>query len=220
MECLPIAQPAEEATWQQAQLRDQRRKKKLETNFNRRRGARDLRQLQPGDRVRIKTEKETSWSEPATVLEKLSRRSYLVELKGARYRRNRRHLMLVSPFQVQRSDCPVYRAPAPDVAGSRQRAFSGGHTGVAMHPQLRASTPVPVAPRTPPAASAKPRVAAPPPRPWVPPDEPSFEPTTSPPPPSTTAATPHSSSQAPKVRGPAALRLKTSVRARPVADSS
>ena len=86
---LPIAQPAEEPTWQQAQLRDRRRKMKLETHLNRRRGARDLQQLQPGDRVRIKTEKETSWSSSRSFRDAAT----LSSSRGARYRRNRRHLM-------------------------------------------------------------------------------------------------------------------------------
>ena len=178
---LPIAQPAGEGAWQHAKLRDQKKKKKLEAHFNQRRGARDLRQLQPGDRVRIKTEKEATWSEPATVIEKLSRRSYLVELKGARYRRNRRHLMLISPFQIltqhgaiQHADRSANRAPAPPT----------------------------VAPRPLPAAlSSESRVAAPAPRPCAQPPVLSFEPVTTLPPP-TAAVTPQHSSQVPKVQDP------------------
>ncbi|XP_043229573.1 uncharacterized protein K02A2.6-like [Amphibalanus amphitrite] len=79
------AQPAKKA-WRHAKLRDGRRKKKQESTVNQRRGARNLPPLQPGPRVRIKTEKG-SWSEPAIVTQRLSRRSYLVELGGCQYRR-------------------------------------------------------------------------------------------------------------------------------------
>ena len=126
---LPVAQQAVKMTWQHAQLRDGRRKRKLESTFNRRRGARTLPQLLPGDRVRIRTEKEEHWSEPAIVMEKVSRRSYLVELRGSLYRRNRRHLMLIPPLQApaqhgavqQRADGLTDRAPAPGVAGGHRR---------------------------------------------------------------------------------------------------
>ncbi|XP_043203586.1 uncharacterized protein K02A2.6-like [Amphibalanus amphitrite] len=83
---LPVAQQPAKKAWRHAKLRDGRRKKKQESTVNQRRGARNLPPLQPGARVRIKTERG-SWSEPAIVTQRLSRRSYLVELGGCQYRR-------------------------------------------------------------------------------------------------------------------------------------
>ena len=125
---LPVAQPPEEATWQQAKLRDQQKKRKTEAEFNRRRGARNLKWLQPGDRVRIKTEKDDFWSETAIVIEKVSRRSYIVELNGTRYRRNRRHLKLIPPVQALPQHSAMQRANW-SASGSPSRRSPPAATG-------------------------------------------------------------------------------------------
>lgn len=100
---LPVVsqQREEEDILRCARSRDGRRKEKKQ-QFNKHHGARQLTQLKRGDLVRVKTGAASAWSEPATVLKKVSRRSYLVELQGADYRRNRRHSLFPSPVQSRR----------------------------------------------------------------------------------------------------------------------
>ncbi len=54
-----------------------------------------MKQLAVGDKVRIKTPEEKSWSTAGTVVAKLPHRSYNIKLmNGAILRRNRRHIRL------------------------------------------------------------------------------------------------------------------------------
>ena len=76
--------------------RDAASKLKAEYFFNRRHSASPLPTLQPGDTVRIKTDKEKEWSDEATVVgEAESPRSFRVQTSKGILRRNRRHLMAV-----------------------------------------------------------------------------------------------------------------------------
>ena len=64
----------------------------MEKNFNKHCGAKQLSQLKPGDNIRIRTDKESKWSEPAEVVSQAGPRSYIVRRGGTTYRRNRCHL--------------------------------------------------------------------------------------------------------------------------------
>ena len=66
-------------------------------DYNKRNGARELTELQPGDKVRMKTATDDKWSDPATVTSRAAYpRSYIVEAEnGGVYRRNRQHLLKV-----------------------------------------------------------------------------------------------------------------------------
>ena len=180
---LPVAQQTPNPLWQRAQLRDRQQKKQTEANFNRRQGVKNLPQLKPGDRVRIKTEQEGTWSEAAVVVKRVSRRSYIVELNGAYYRRNRRHLKLIPQ--------------SPGVAGSRSRELPMPPT--VLHPKQPALEPTPrqAAPQPPMDTRGPLPSHASPPR----------SPQSSPPPPTDTAAQPDT--QVPEAPGPAFSPRKT-----------
>ncbi|RLJ22866.1 hypothetical protein DJ031_00095 [bacterium endosymbiont of Escarpia laminata] len=76
---------------------DERAKATYTRDYNKRNGARELRELQPGDKVRVKTATDDKWSNPATVTSRAGYpRSYIVEAEnGGVYRRNRQHLLKV-----------------------------------------------------------------------------------------------------------------------------
>ena len=67
-------------------------------DYNKRNGARELTELQPGDKVRMKTATDDKWSDPATVTSRAAYpRSYFVEAEnGGVYRIHRQHLLKLS----------------------------------------------------------------------------------------------------------------------------
>ena len=70
--------------------------------------ARELTELQPGDKVRMKTATDDKWSDPATVTSRAAYpRSYIVEAEnGGVYRRNRQHLLKVPHDNVIDASTP------------------------------------------------------------------------------------------------------------------
>ena len=81
--------------------------------YNRRHGSKPLPILEEGQTVRVKTEKDSNWSEPAVVLGKAdSPRSYIVQTNKGTIRRNRKHLMEIP------SETPTEEIPEPEVAES------------------------------------------------------------------------------------------------------
>ena len=80
---------------------DAKAKMSNKTYYDRRHGAQTLPELRAGDPVLQKLDHESRWSNPATVLNQVAPRSYLVQNEsGAQYRRNRRHLRLSQSFPV------------------------------------------------------------------------------------------------------------------------
>ena len=77
--------------------RDARYKTTYQRNFNKRRGARSLPNMQPGDHVRVKMDGEKSWNTRARVQQQEDTpRSYTVKTdRGAMLRRNRKHLQAI-----------------------------------------------------------------------------------------------------------------------------
>jgi len=75
---------------------DERAKETQAKYYNQRNGVRPLLDLKQGDRVRIKLDKETTWSEPNVVRATQGPRSFLVEdPRGHILRRTRHHLQLI-----------------------------------------------------------------------------------------------------------------------------
>ncbi|XP_043192151.1 uncharacterized protein K02A2.6-like [Amphibalanus amphitrite] len=88
---------SEEDGLKEARSRDMQQKKRTEQRYRKRHGAKSLPVLERGDHVRVRTEAEKQWSETkALVTKRLGPRSYLISHRGTTYRRNRRHLKLVS----------------------------------------------------------------------------------------------------------------------------
>ena len=107
---LPVVR-AEHSEYQTAHEKDSKGKEKMEKSFNKHYAARLLPELKPGDTVRVKTDKESNWSEPAQVMKKTGPRSYIVQSGGATYRRNRRHLKITEQEWLQHQR-PSPSAPA------------------------------------------------------------------------------------------------------------
>lgn len=77
---------------------DAKIKSQYKRSYDARHGARELSQLKPGDKVRVKPDDHKLWSEPMTVVDKHDNhpRSYNVMSRtGAVYRRNRRHIQAI-----------------------------------------------------------------------------------------------------------------------------
>jgi hypothetical protein len=72
--------------------------------FDKQHGARPLPELQPGNKVLIKNDKEKKWHGPAEVIRQVAPRSYLLQTTSGQIRRNRRHIKL----------CPA-ATPSPPV---------------------------------------------------------------------------------------------------------
>ena len=82
------------ASHKQLNEADKLHKSKSAVYFNQKHGAKQLKELRPGDNVRIRT--KSGWSPLGKVIRKAGPpRSYVVNVQGAAYRRNRRQLMLV-----------------------------------------------------------------------------------------------------------------------------
>ena len=78
----------------QLKAADKHRKAKSASYFNHKHGARQLCELKPGDSVRIRN--KSHLSPVGEVVRKAGLpRSYIVNVQGVEYRRNRRHLLLI-----------------------------------------------------------------------------------------------------------------------------
>ncbi|XP_048771969.1 uncharacterized protein K02A2.6-like [Ostrea edulis] len=86
--------------------KDRQSKHRMRVNFNRMHGARTLKPLYVGDRVRVKTDKEKSWDEAGIVTSAdYANRSYFVKTLSGDLRRNRKHLLHVND-EMQDSSVP------------------------------------------------------------------------------------------------------------------
>jgi transposase InsO family protein len=109
---------------QDVRMRDNRAKSRQKESYDRRHGAQALPPLHPGDPVLVKKDGEKGWKEPATVLEEVAPRSYLLATKGGKLRRNRRHLRPAgtacdTPSPANHMPVRVFRSsPSSDVRGA------------------------------------------------------------------------------------------------------
>ncbi|KAL8567087.1 hypothetical protein ACOMHN_027514 [Nucella lapillus] len=96
--------------------RDDKTKEANKFYYDRRNGARNLPELQPGDVVLQKLDKEKGWTNPAMVLSKVNSRSYIIETPSGLYRRNRKHLKPSQCFRPEPSHTPIpfQLLPSPD----------------------------------------------------------------------------------------------------------
>ncbi|XP_038058795.1 uncharacterized protein K02A2.6-like [Patiria miniata] len=95
----------------QLKAADKQRKAKSESYFNEKHGVRHLCELKPGDTVRIRN--KTHLSPLGEVVRKAGPpRSYIVNVQGVEYRRNRRHLLLIPEpepvLEVQTPPDPIH----------------------------------------------------------------------------------------------------------------
>ncbi|XP_012936958.1 uncharacterized protein K02A2.6 [Aplysia californica] len=72
--------------------RDAESKRKYKQAFDRRHGAQNLPELNPGQLVLQKLENDKEWRGPAVVKERCAPRSYIIQSGDRAYRRNRKHL--------------------------------------------------------------------------------------------------------------------------------
>jgi hypothetical protein len=78
--------------------------------FDKQHGARPLSELQPGNKVLIKNDKEKKWNGPAEVIRQVAPRSYLLQTTNGRIRRNRRHIKLC-PAATSSPPVTIHRFP-------------------------------------------------------------------------------------------------------------
>ena len=107
--------------------RDLKMKNANQHYFNKRHGACNLPELQPGEVVLQKLDGEKKWTSPATVLKRCNPRSYLIKARcGAIRRGNRRHLK-PSRFFHNRNSPTIHISgvpPSQSVAAGNFRAVS------------------------------------------------------------------------------------------------
>ena len=140
------------------------------------RSARPLPELKEGEIVRMKPPGEDMWTKARCIAKAKQPRSYIVECRGRRYRRNRRQLRSTVernlPDQVpydadELPELPPHRLPAPPTPARQQpppRTPARTPRGEASPPPRAAQTP-PRAAQTPPrAAQTPPRARQMPPR--------------------------------------------------------
>ena len=93
--------------------KDEEAKERNARQYNR--GTRQLPSLEPGDKLRIQTAKETEWSEPATVVQGCDLpRSYIVRTPNTTLCRNRAHLQRI-PVREMQEKPQVQQDPADSV---------------------------------------------------------------------------------------------------------
>lgn len=118
---------------------DEAAKERQKANFDRRRGARPLPELHPGDNVLVKLDGERGgWKREAKVLNKCAPRSYILQTPtGNNFRRNRKHLRLYK--------FPCYSFPSSSKCSPTQSAkppSSGSPAGPPTPLMSPASPPV------------------------------------------------------------------------------
>ena len=78
----------------------QKAKRDQKKHFDKRNGVRDLKELKPGDQVRIRAPHEKTWGPESRIVKKCGIRSYLVDTGNGCVRRNRRQIQLIPPMSV------------------------------------------------------------------------------------------------------------------------
>ncbi|XP_038063010.1 uncharacterized protein K02A2.6-like [Patiria miniata] len=96
---------------------DNMNKQKSGQTFNKRHGARQLDDLMPGDKVKIRTKGQLS-PEGEVVRQAGTPRSYIININGTEYRRNRRHIFLLpkpslDPVLDIQTSCKETKDPQP-----------------------------------------------------------------------------------------------------------
>ena len=104
--------------------RDEKYRENYANYYDKRRGAKPMPDLMPGDSVKIKTEDQKKWSDSGKVIRKAQApRSYHVQTqKGSIIRRNRRHLMKTPsrpPTTQSNSHVPVPPPVSPPIITSK-----------------------------------------------------------------------------------------------------
>jgi hypothetical protein len=111
---VPITSDQLQPSWpdlEKVREKDRQSKQRMRVNFNRMHGARTLKPLYVGDRVRMKTDKEKSWEEAGIITSAdYANRSYSVETQSGNLRRNRRHLLDVND-EMPNSSVPASNQP-------------------------------------------------------------------------------------------------------------
>lgn len=108
--------------------KDRQSKHRMRVNFNRMHGARTLKPLYVGDRVRVKTDKEKSWDEAGIVTSAdYANRSYFVKTLSGDLRRNRKHLLHVNDEMQDSSvpsdfQCSSAMEPEPEIPMGNQNS--------------------------------------------------------------------------------------------------
>ncbi|XP_056014988.1 uncharacterized protein K02A2.6-like [Ostrea edulis] len=108
--------------------KDRQSKHRMRVNFNRMHGARILKPLYVGDRVRVKTDKEKSWDEAGIVTSAdYANRSYFVKTLSGDLRRNRKHLLHVNDEMQDSSvpsdfQCSSAMEPEPEIPMGNQNS--------------------------------------------------------------------------------------------------
>ena len=103
---LPVLQKKLRPQWpnrQAVKKANEKAKSKYRFYFDRKHQVHSLSDLKPGDTVRIKLQGDNNWSTTTASVKKADtyRRSYIVETLQGVFRRNRRHLQLVTPNHDQ-----------------------------------------------------------------------------------------------------------------------
>ena len=78
----------------------QKAKHDQKKHFDKRNGVRDLKELKPGDQVRIRAPYEKTWGPESRIVKKCGIRSYLVDTGNGCVRRNHRQIQLIPPMSV------------------------------------------------------------------------------------------------------------------------
>ena len=85
----------------QVRSRHRHSKQQQKKHYDRRNGARHMKTLEPGDIVRIRTPDQKQWGEYGKVLKRCGPRSYVIDTGNGKYRRNRKHILVVPPVNIQ-----------------------------------------------------------------------------------------------------------------------
>ena len=96
------------------EAKDTLTKMRYADDYNRRHGVRKLPEMEAGEPVRVKLDNEKSWTKEGTIVDQhQSPRSYIVDVGGATYRRNRKHLAKSPTTPVKVADPPLPPKPPP-----------------------------------------------------------------------------------------------------------
>ena len=106
--------------------RDQKLKLSQKEHFDQRHRVRNLKPLTTGEKIWITDRKESG-----TVIQKVSNRSYEIEAKGGRYRRNRKHLIPLKMLE-QTDDLTDF-----DIPGATRETVSTTRSGRHAKPPNR-----------------------------------------------------------------------------------
>lgn len=129
------------------QERDEAHKRSYKDAYDKRHGARPLPPLQPGQEVRIRTDKQSTWRNPGQVLlADPANRTYQVATPQGVVRRNRQHLKPAPAFQLAQPlvEQPPVPAPPPAQPPIQMEAASPVVPPPAPSPQLAPAPPMPL----------------------------------------------------------------------------